>query len=178
MILPIFPDQRFMQICWVVPDIEAGIDAWVRSAGVGPFFLFDTVTFDNPLYRGQPADCPDITAAMAHAGDIQIELVCQNDNRPSFWRDVVPVDKSGLHHMALYCDDYEANLEAYIRSGAEVAFGGLMLGSRVCWVDTTATLGFMVELVEKNALADAVYAQFREAALNWDGKNPTRTLNF
>jgi len=176
MTFPKFPDQRFMQMCWVVPDIQAAIAGWVRSAGVGPFFLFDTITFDNPLYRGKPSECPNITAAMAQAGDIQIELVAQNDERPSFWRDVVPASKTGLHHMALYCDDFEANLDAYRKAGAEVAFSGLMMGAKVCWLDTCSTLGFMVELVEKNPIADHVYAQFRDAARNWDGTNPVRTL--
>ncbi len=172
-----FPSQRFMQMCWVVPDIHAAIDSWIRSTGVGPFFLFDTVTFEKPRYRGQPSGCADITAAMAQAGDVQIELVCQNDDQPSFWRDVVPTGQSGLHHMALYCSDYDATLAAYAQAGAEVAFSGLMMGSRVCWVDTTSRLGFMIELIEENDVAKAVFSQFRAAAQGWDGKNPIRSLS-
>ena len=40
---PLLPNRAFMQMCWVVPDLEAAIDGWVRSAGVGPFFWFDEV---------------------------------------------------------------------------------------------------------------------------------------
>lgn len=171
-----FSNRQFMQACWVVPNLDNAINHWLRSAGVGPFFIFDSVSFDEPLYRGRSVDCPDISAAMAQAGDIQIELVCQNDERASFWREVVPAGQSGLHHMALYCDDYDATLASYIAAGAEVAFSGLMMGSRVCWVDTTATLGFMVELVDANPVADGVFAAFRDAAKSWDGSNPVRTL--
>jgi len=165
-----------MQVCWVVPDLEAAVARWVQSTGVGPFFKFDSVTFENPCYRGQPSDCPDICAAMAQAGDMQVELVCQRDARPSLWRDLVPAGASGLHHLALYSSDYDADLAAYTRHGAQVAFSGLMMGSRVCWVDTSATLGFMVELIEANAVADAVFASFREAAAHWDGGDPLRSL--
>ncbi|HEY6131612.1 MAG TPA: VOC family protein [Halioglobus sp.] len=172
-----FPDQQFMQICWVVPDLRVAINNWVSNSGVGPFFVFDTVAFENPLYRGQPTDCPDISAAMAQAGDIQIELVCQHDDHPSLWRDVVPVGETGLHHLALYCGNYEENVAAYTRQGAEIAFSGLMMGSRVCWVDTRPTLGFMVELIEANDVADAVFANFRDAAEAWDGKDPVRSLS-
>jgi hypothetical protein len=172
----IFPDTRFMQVCWVVPDLDAAVEQWVSRTGVGPFFRFDSVTFDNPSYRGKPTECPDICAAMAQAGDVQIELVCQRDARPSIWHDVVPHGKSGLHHMALYCDNYDASLAAYTHAGAEVAFSGLMMGSRVCWVDTSNTLGFMVELIEANAVADTVFSSFREAAKNWDGSDPLRSL--
>lgn len=174
---PRVPSQRFMQMCWVVPDIHAAIDHWINTTGVGPFFLFEKVVFDNAMYRGRPTENVDITAAMAQAGDMQIELVCQNDASPSIFRDVVPAGKTGFHHMALYCHDYDAELAAYTSSGSEVGFSGLMMGARTCWVDTTAKLGFMVELIEANPIADAVFAQFRAAAQNWDGKNPIRTLS-
>lgn len=171
-----FPDRRFMQMCWVVPDLHAAVDHWVKSAGIGPFFLFDSVTFDDARYRGQPTQCPDICAAMAQAGDVQIELVSQRDARPSVWRDLVPAGACGLHHMALYCDDYDASVAAYTQNGAQIAFSGLMMGSRVCWVDTSATLGFMVELIEANNVADTVFSQFREAAVDWDGRDPLRAM--
>jgi hypothetical protein len=169
-------NPRFMQMCWVVPDIRAAMAAWTASTGVGPFFFFDSVAFGEPRYRGQVTECPNITAAMAQAGDMQIELVCQNDERPSFWRDVVPAGQSGLHHMALYCRDYDAEFAAYREAGIDVAFSGLMMGNRVCWVDARAQLGFMIELIEANEIADAVFAQFRAAALDWDGRDPVRTL--
>jgi hypothetical protein len=174
---PLFPDRRFMQMCWVVPDIHAAVKAWTSSAGVGPFFLFEKLTFENARYRGQPAEFPDVTAAMAQAGDVQVELVCQNDARRSIFRDVVPAGQTGFHHTALYCSDYDATLAAYTGAGAEVAFSGLMLGNRTCWIDTTATLGFMVELIQANPVADSIFARFRAAAENWDGENPLRTLS-
>lgn len=169
-------NQNFMQLCWVVPDLHAAVNNWVNTSGVGPFFLFEKVVFDQPMYRGKPSDNINITAAMAQAGDMQIELVSQHDDHPSIFRDVVPAGKSGLHHMALYCRDYDADLAAYTGAGAEVAFNGLMMGARTCWLDTTATLGFMVELIEANPIADTVFANFRAAAQNWDGRNPLRTM--
>jgi hypothetical protein len=170
------PNNRFMQMCWVVPDIQLAMARWSAIAGVGPFFLFEGVVHDNPLYRGAPTVCPDITAAIAQAGDVQIELVQQNDDRPSIWRDVVPDGHSGFHHMALYCTDYEADLAHYTDAGLEVAFSGLMMGAPVCWIDTVATLGYMVELITANPVADAVFGQIRSAGENWDGTRPVRSL--
>src|SRR3546814_15815100 len=57
-------NQRFMQMCWVVPDIHAAMAAWTRSTGVGPFFFFDTIAFGEPRYRGKPTGSIDITAAL------------------------------------------------------------------------------------------------------------------
>lgn len=177
MISPPFPNRNFMQMCWVVTDVHAAIEAWAQSAGVGPFFLFDGVPFQDGHYRGEPADFPDVTAAIAQAGDVQIEFVCQNDDQPSIFRDLVPAGQSGFHHMALYCNDYETDRAAYTQAGAAIAFEGRMMGiARTGWMDTAPTLGFMVELIEANEMAEGLFGQISDAARNWDGKDPIRTL--
>lgn len=176
--IPLYlPNRHFMQMCWVVPDLEAAMAAWTKTAGVGPFFLFERLEFGDPHYRGKPAASPDISAAMAQAGDIQVELVCQHDDSTSFWRDIVPAGRTGLHHLALYSRDYEGDVAAYTGAGAEVAFSGLMMGNPVCWIDTGPQMGFMVEIINANETADAVFAQFRAAAADWDGSDPVRTLS-
>jgi len=170
------PNRSFMQFCWLVPDLEAGMATWTRTAGVGPFFRFDKVSYDNPRYRGKPAVNVDISAAIAQAGDVQIELVCQNDDQPSIWREGLYAGKAGLHHAALYCTDYDATLNAYTQAGSPLIYSGLMMGFRVAWMDTVRTLGFFVEVIDANPVADAVFGQFRDAARNWDGQNPVRRL--
>jgi hypothetical protein len=176
MIAPPFPDKNFMQLCWVVTDIREAMANWTRQAGVGPFFFFENVTFEDGRYRGRPAQMARHMAAIAQAGDLQIELVQQTSDEPSIWRDLVPAGQSGFHHAALYCPDYDATRAAYTAQGAEVAFEGLMMGHRTCWIDTSKTLGFMVELVTKNPTADYVFGQIRAAAEGWDGQDPVRTL--
>jgi hypothetical protein len=166
-----------MQMCWVVPDIDAAMAQWARTAGVGPFFYFGKVPFVDPIYRGKPGADIDFTAAIAQAGDVQIELVCQKDNTPSIWRDVVPAGQSGFHHAALYCQDYDATLAAYAAEGAELALSIKMMGARTSWLDTTPSLGFMVELIEANPIADSIFGQIRAAGEAWDGTNPVRTLS-
>lgn len=167
-----FPNRHFMQVCWVVPDLRVAIDSWSRSAGVGPFFWFDGVGCADGRHRGAPAEFPAVTAAIAYAGDLQIELVCQDNDQPGVFRDVFDEGQSGLHHMALVCKDYESERDAYVAGGAELAFEGRIGNSRTCWVDTTPTLGFMVELLEPSPVRDAGFAAMRAAAEAWDGADP------
>jgi hypothetical protein len=169
-------ERRFMQLCWSVPDLDAAMASWTRTAGVGPFFYFDTVPFEASHYRGVPCDRVDLRAAIAQAGDVQIELMQQRDDKPSFVYDVVPRGKTGLHHLALYCKDFDAELAAYKAAGVAVTFNMMMMGARTYYLDTTATLGYMVELIEANPIADQIFGAFRAAAENWDGKDPVRTL--
>lgn len=172
-----FADRSFMQFCWLVPDLDEAMAAWTRTAGVGPFFRFDNVDYDQPQYRGKPGGNARITAAIAQAGDVQIELVCVHDKQPSIWQEGPAAGgKFGLHHAAVYCRDYEATIGAYKKAGSERIFSGLMMGFRVGWIDTVRTLGFFVELIDANPVAEAVFAKFRDAATNWDGKDPVRRL--
>jgi hypothetical protein len=159
----------FMQVCWVVPDLEAAIDAWATTSGVGPFFWFDGVPFVGGRHRGAPTAFPRITAAIAYAGDLQIELVCQDNDDPGVFRDVFPAGEHGLHHLARSCKDYEAERDAFLAQGAELAFEGDAGGSRTCWVDTRPTLGFMVELLDASEVRDRWFGGMRKAAATWDG---------
>jgi hypothetical protein len=160
----------------VVPDLHAAIDHWTRQAGVGPFFYFADVTYENAVYRGKPWAPVKFHAAIAQAGTMQIELVEQLEDGPSMFRELVPAGQSGLHHMSTYTDDFDADLAHYLRLGADVVFSGLMKGAPVCWLDTVATLGFMTELITANPLKEQVFAMFRDAADTWDGRDPVRTL--
>lgn len=171
-----FPNRNFMQMCWTVPDLRSAIDSWVRNAGVGPFFWFDGVDFTGGRHRGAPADFPKVQAAIAYAGEVQIELVCQDNDEPGVFRDLFGDGEFGLHHMALYCNDYEVERDAYIDAGAQLAFEGKLDGIRTCWVDTSSTLGFMVELLEPSAARDAGFAAMRAAAEKWDGSDPVVTF--
>ena len=171
MIASPFPNRNFMQVCWVVPDLRAAIDGWVGSAGVGPFFWFDGVKFTDGRYRGQPGEFPRITAAMAYAGDMQIELICQDNDDPGVFRDVFRPGEFGFHHMAMICKDYEAERDTYIEGGAALAWEGVTGTSRTSWVDTSRTLGFMIELLEPSTTREAWFSHMREAAETWDGTN-------
>jgi hypothetical protein len=150
--------------------------AWTKTAGVGPFYYFDNVPVMEPVYRGKTGPVPPITAAIAQSGDLQIELVAQESDEMSIWREVVPAGKAGFHHAALYVQDYDAELKAYLDQGAELALSIKMMGARTCWIDTMSTLGFMVELVEANPVAEMVFGRIRAAAQYWDGKDPVRTF--
>jgi Glyoxalase/Bleomycin resistance protein/Dioxygenase superfamily len=176
MIVPSHRNKQYMQLCWVVPDLETAIDRWVRATGAGPFFLFGEVHFEDSNYRGTPADIAPHRASIGQLGDMQIELIEPVGDGPGLWTEVVPRGATGLHHVGLYCDDYEADRADYLAQGDAMAFEGLMMGARTCYIDTVATLGFMTELITANPIAASVFQSFRDAADGWDGRDPVRTF--
>jgi len=170
MTTPTLPPNDFMQMCWVVPDLRLAIDAWAQTSAVGPFFWFDAVPFTNGHHRGVPAEFPPVTAAIAYAGDLQIELVQQDGDEPGVFRDTFGPGEYGLHHLAVVCTDYEAERDAYLAAGADLAFEGEVESSRTCWVDTSDSLGVMVELLEPSEMRTRWFAHMRAAAADWDGE--------
>jgi len=176
MMLPHQRNRNYMQLCWVVPDLEAAIHHWVGSAGAGPFFVFGEVHFDDGMYRGKPSDVAPHRASIGYHGDMQIELIQPLNDEPGVWTDVVPFGKAGFHHTGLYCTDYDAERATLLESGAEMAFEGLMMGARTCYIDTVKELGFMTELITANPTAEMVFGLIKAPSVDWDGKDPIRSM--
>lgn len=169
-------NKNYMQMCWVVPDLEKAIHQWVNMTGAGPFFIFEDLHFDDSTYRGKAQDVQDCRAAIGQFGDMQIEFIQPKNEGPGLWTDVVPKGEFGFHHTCLYCEDYVAQRDAYLDAGATMVFEGLMMGHTTGYIDTVSELGFMTELVTANPVAESVFRAIREASVGWDGSDPIRTL--
>jgi hypothetical protein len=173
-ILPKNRAKRFFQAAWIVNDLHATAERWTKTFGVGPFFVFDEITLEDLTYRGRPAKM-DFSAALAQAGDLQIELIRQGCDNPSAYRDLYPLGKEGFHHMAVFSDDYDAELASYREQGFEVATEGRAGPMRYCYVDTSPLMGFMIEILEKNDPFIQVFGQVAEASKDWDGSKAIRS---
>ena len=93
-------NRDYMQLCWVVPDLDAAIAHWVKSAGAGPFFVFEDVHFTDATYRGAPADIPPHRAAIGQSGAMQIELIEPIKNDATPYAEFVKKNGSGIQHMS------------------------------------------------------------------------------
>jgi Glyoxalase/Bleomycin resistance protein/Dioxygenase superfamily len=88
------------QIGYIVPDIDASMNEWVKH-GVGPWFYLPKVSTDYFRYRGQ--DSPvEMSIALANSGDVQIELIQQRNDAPSGYRDFLNAGRQGAQHLAYW----------------------------------------------------------------------------
>lgn len=143
------PDDGIIQMAYVVEDIHSAIDTWVKRLRVGPWFLLDSFSGVDPLYRGRPTTAP-VSLAMSFAG-------------------------YGFHHWGVASKDFDRDLARYEDAGYDVAFHARVpTGGRVAYMDTTADLPGMVELIELGAAFDPVFSGFYRASIGWDGKDPVR----
>ena len=168
------PERGIIQMAYVVPDIRAAMDQWTLDLHVGPWFLLDHFTGDDPEYRGAPS-LAAVTLAMAFAGHMQIELLQPLDDHPSVYREAISAHGYGFHHYGVGSRDFDGDIGRYEARGYEVAFrAGVPTGGSVCYMDTKGALPGFVEIIEIGPVMESTFAAFYGASLGWDGSDPVR----
>lgn len=163
--------RDLLQQAWVVDDIEAAARRWSRLLGIGPFFMkdFEPEFFSDVVYRGGPGRL-QMRTAICYAGAVQIELIQPVGPVPNVYRDTVPAGTEGFHHVCFWTDSMDADIARYEAQGAPLAVRGRSpTGSQFAYVDTSRTLGCMVELLEHTPRLEAVFEGWRAACAAWRG---------
>ena len=87
-----------------------------------------------------------------------------------------------FHHFALPSYDYEKDISRYRQLGFAVANEGTAPadhgGGRAAYIDTTARLPGMVEIMEIVPELTAALQELETTAANWDGTDPIRVHRF
>ena len=90
--LPIRP----IQMAYFVTDIRAAARRASETLGAGPFFVFDRIELAWGEHRGQRCDFTH-SSAYGQWGDLMMELVQQDVEGPSPFRDLYNPGEEGLH---------------------------------------------------------------------------------
>lgn len=163
------------QIAYVVEDLRASIDHFVRDCGAGPFFVLPNFLQPGQLYRGVPSTA-DVTIAMGFAGNTWFELIQPLDGEPSVYRETIEQRGHGFHHFGVAFRDVEAELPCYRANGWSEAFrASVPTGGEVVYLEggSPAAPGFL-ELLPATPGMDAAFTGFWRAAQGWDGTDPIR----
>lgn len=164
-----------VQIAYVVDNVEDAAHRMAATLGAGPFFIGDSIALSHCLYRGTEAPL-DHSNACGQYGDLMMELVQQNNDGPSAFRDMYVPGEQVFHHVATFVDDFDAEVARYDALGFEAAniatteAGGI----RFAYIDTRPALGHMVEFYEDTPAIRGFYAMVKDASVGWDGTDPVR----
>lgn len=170
------PSANYLQISWVVDDLQTAMANWLSRSGVGPFFVMENLRPEPVCYRGQSAEL-EFHTALAQAGPLQIELIQQVSDGPSAYRDSVMPGADGLHHLAVIVPDYEQEMARYRARGFVPATEAIFGDIRYAYVDTrTGPTGCMIEVIEDNSGIRELFQTVATAAREWNGKDPIRHL--
>lgn len=167
------------QMAYVVPELEPFVEHLTRVVGIGPFFLFPTpLPFEWMTRHDEPSGGFDILshAALAYSGDTMIEVIVPG-NDPSPYRDFLDAGRSGLHHVGTWATDYDAQMAAARAAGVRVGIEGKLPLSRFAYLETDVLWpGTMVEIIEPQSAMLELFKMIKAAAVDWDGKDPIRSL--
>jgi hypothetical protein len=168
------PDNGIIQTAYIVEDIHSAMATWVRDLNVGPWFLLESFTGEDPVYRGEPSKA-EVMLAMAFAGHMMIELIQLKDEHPSVYREYRDTRGFGFHHHGLATMQFEASQQEMESRGYELAFlARVPTGDRVAYYDTGGVTPGFIELIEGSPTMDAFFGGMYSAAVAWDGEDPVR----
>lgn len=166
------------QVGYVVKDIRKAMSLWSGTLGVGPWFFKEKVGTTEFRYYGRPAErLPELSIALANSGDVQIELIQQNDDVPSLYLDSLRKNGEIAQHIAYWTldrfDEWCAHLAAkgYVEGHAGRMGEGRGRFAYYLHPDLPSA---MIELSESTGGKAEYFEKVRQASIGWDGADPIR----
>ena len=145
------------------------------------FAVIDNIQLEWGEHRGQRCDFVH-SSAYGQWGNVMMELVQQESDGASPFRDLYAPGESGLHHVATMVENLPEAYAHFDAAGIPLATRSMTLGAdgpgtgtEFSFLDATATLGHFIEVYERNDALLGFYEFIRSASVDWDGSEPVRT---
>jgi hypothetical protein len=171
--LPESASLPIRQVAYFCSDAREAALRHHQIFGSGPFFLAEHIPLKRSVHRGVEREL-DHTSAYGQWGEVMIEFVQQNNRGPSVFHDLFPEgsNRYGLHHIALFVDDVDAETTRLAQEGFPTACRAEMNDGFVfAFADTTAVFGHMLELYVPVPALASFYRMVARAAQNFDGSD-------
>lgn len=169
-----FGDCR--QIGIVVRDIESAMKHWVEVCGVGPWFYADKLTVSAFSYRGERQKDLHISVALANSGDVQLELIQQRCDTPSMYQDFLRAGREGMQHWSSWPADYDEKLRQALARGYRIGQEGDSPRGRFVYLWDEGHPGTVIEMADLTPARARIFDGIRQAAREWDGRDPVRLV--
>lgn len=138
------------QIGIIVRDIEAKARAWAGVLGlpVPEIIVSDGYEQAQTEYNGQPSEAR-AKLAFFNLGQVSLELI-EPVGEPSTWRDQLDEHGDSLHHIAFEIEGMPQRVVHLESKGISLVQRGEYPGGRYAYLDGTAQLGAILELLEND----------------------------
>jgi methylmalonyl-CoA/ethylmalonyl-CoA epimerase len=147
----VFGNNVLTQVGIVVKDIEKSSKAFAAAFGIEEPSWSWTDGYDKARtqYRGKASPARSKLAFMRF-GSLDIELI-EPDESPSTWREFLDEHGEGIHHVALVIDGMKDHIARAEAAGMPLLQKGEYTGGRYAYIDASADLKMVVELLENDA---------------------------
>jgi methylmalonyl-CoA/ethylmalonyl-CoA epimerase len=147
---PTLGTTTVVQVAIIVRDIEAKVRAWREILGLPEPRMSITATVDEARteYNGAPSEAR-ARLAFFDMGQVQLELI-EPIGGPSTWRDQLEQHGESLHHIAFKIKGMGEKIAHLGANGVPLVQRGEYTGGRYAYLDGTAQLGCILELLEND----------------------------
>jgi methylmalonyl-CoA/ethylmalonyl-CoA epimerase len=138
------------QVGIIVRDVEATARAWSEILGLPmpEIQVTDPVEVTQAEYRGEPTGAR-AKLAFFHLGQVDLELI-EPVGGPSTWKDHLDQHGGGLHHIAFEVQGMKQRVAFLEARGLPLVQRGEYIGGRYAYIDGSAQLGSVLELLEND----------------------------
>lgn len=163
-----------IQLCYLSADLDATLNHWTQTLGVGPFFVLPARDFVSLQVDGAEI-APDgliETIALGNTGDLQIEIIVPG-LKESTYRRALRAGAAAPHHIGFAARDFEHQRALGVASGLTVEMEAQTSLTRLAYLRGESP-GPLVELIEMNEGVESVFDEVRRASVGWSGYAPVR----
>ena len=163
------PSYKPVQIAYFVNDIREAARRMSSITGAGPFYVIEDIELEWSTHRNNSCNFVH-SSAYGQWGNIMMDLVQQEGEGPSPFRDIYEAGEEGIHHVACFVDSIDETIKQYEELGYPLATRAkAKLGTEFAFIDTSKSLGHMLEIYSPNEMLSGFYDLVKEASLGWDG---------
>jgi catechol 2,3-dioxygenase-like lactoylglutathione lyase family enzyme len=139
---------RIVQIGVVVKNIEKASAAYAGLLGtaVPEWSWTDTEDKAHTQFKGKPSPAR-AKLAFIELKNITLELI-EPDSNPSTWREFLDTKGEGVHHIGFEIKGMDEKIALLGKKGMALIQRGDYEGGRYAYIDGTAKLGLILELLE------------------------------
>jgi catechol 2,3-dioxygenase-like lactoylglutathione lyase family enzyme len=170
---------RVVQVAHLVEDIDAAMQHWLRLAGLGPWTCFRNIELATHF------DGRDFTLriheALAYMGDLQIQLVqsLNAPDEPTPYQSSIASGHWGLHHVAFFSDDVDADIARARQQGFErICSMRDKTGNRYFYCQAAAMPDVWIEFLEASPQLHEIFKSGIADAASWNGRDPIRNIEY
>ena len=148
-----FLDNGIAQIAFVVEDLDATVEAYHQTFGIGPWHFY---TYGAPLvkkmsYHGKPSQYK-MRVALSYFGPMRIELIEMVEG-DTVYADFVKEHGYGVQHLGVLVNDMEEALAQAEAAGFSMIMDGSGFGvdgdGHYAYIDTEKVYGVTYELIQR-----------------------------
>jgi len=155
------------QIAYVVTDIDASIQQWIKLTGVGPWTVFKNTTMNGDC-RGLSTTVK-MNVGLSYQDGIQIELIQVLSKTPSPYQDTSGRPLIGMHHIAWHSNNLDGDVARAQQRGLSKAFTASNGVVRVAYMESPESPGMLLELIEAAPAVLDGFSAGLKATDEWDG---------